>query len=67
MMAAAYRAGAWGARISGAGCCCCLFAIAPPEKRAEVFAALEAVGCEALDMHIVRDGIRVEISEVQPA
>ncbi|MHB9107263.1 MAG: GHMP family kinase ATP-binding protein [Armatimonadota bacterium] len=67
MMGAAYRGGAWGGRISGAGGGGCLFVIAPPEKRQEVIAELVSEGCDPLDVHIVRDGIQVDVSEVQPA
>ena len=44
-----------------------MMTLAPPEVRADVIAALEAEGCEYLDVHIVRDGVQVEIKDVQPA
>jgi len=67
MMAAARGAGSWGGRICGAGGGGCMMTYAPPERHAAVRAALEAEGCECLDVHIVRDGVQVTVKDVQPA
>lgn len=64
MMAAARNAGSWGGRICGAGGGGCMMTYAPPEKRRQVIDALVAEGCEYLDVHIVEDGVQVQVGDV---
>jgi len=63
MIDAAGDAGAWASKICGAGGGGCMLTIAPPERHAEVIAALEASGATYLATNIVQDGVQVRIGE----
>lgn len=62
MVAASRRAGAWASKLCGAGGGGCMMSIAPPDNRAAVIAALEAEGASAMDVQIVRDGVKVAVN-----
>jgi mevalonate kinase len=60
MILAACDAGAWGAKLSGAGRGDCMVALVPEEKRHDVFVALRGVGGEPLDVAGHASGVTVE-------
>jgi D-glycero-alpha-D-manno-heptose-7-phosphate kinase len=55
----AYRHGAEGAKVCGAGGGGCVVFVTPPEKRAEVASALAAAGATLLPFRIARRGVQV--------
>lgn len=57
---AAREAGAWGAKLSGAGGGDCVIALVPPERRAAVIAACEAAGGTLVDSAPHAPGVRLE-------
>ena len=60
MIYAARGAGAYGAKLSGAGGGDCMIAIIPEEKREEIETAIEKVGGEILKVQANAEGVRVE-------
>lgn len=60
MISAACGAGAWGAKMSGAGGGDCMIALAPPTKRASVEAAIKKAGGEVIHLTTHAAGVRVE-------
>ncbi|MGH9804958.1 MAG: GHMP kinase, partial [Candidatus Acidiferrales bacterium] len=58
----AYRQGAQGAKVCGAGGGGCVVFVAPPEKRARVAAALAAAGATLLPFRVARRGVLVRTS-----
>lgn len=60
MIAAAKKAGAYGAKLSGAGGGDCMIAIAPEEKRKAVGDAITAVGGQVIDVAVNAEGVRME-------
>ncbi len=60
MIAAARRAGAWGAKLSGAGGGDCMIAFAPEEKRKAVEEAITTAGGQVLDVPGNAEGVRIE-------
>ena len=59
LIAAATAAGAYAGKVCGAGGGGCLFCLAPPDRTADVAAALAAGGARLLDFTIETDGLRV--------
>ncbi len=60
MTNSARKAGAYGAKLSGAGGGDCMIAIIPEEKRQEISSAIEKVGGEVLDVKVSNKGVRIE-------
>lgn len=60
LLEGATRAGAWGGKACGAGGGGCIALLCPPERRAEVRAALAASGAVPLDAAPVTEGLTVE-------
>lgn len=60
MVYAAIDAGAWGAKLSGAGGGDCIIAIAPEDKRKAVEKAIEKVGGKIVETDANAPGVRVE-------
>jgi len=60
MNSGAIKAGAYGAKLSGAGGGDCMIAVAPEEKRSEVSTAIEKSGGTIIDVQTNTNGIRVE-------
>lgn len=60
MIHAALTAGAWGAKMSGAGGGDCMIALAPPAKRSSVEAAMKEAGGEVIHLATHEQGARVE-------
>ncbi len=60
MIAAARRAGAYGAKLSGAGGGDCMIAVVPPEARERVSAAIQDAGGTPLDVPVHAEGVRLE-------
>ncbi|GAB4408178.1 MAG: mevalonate kinase [Anaerolineae bacterium] len=58
---AARGAGAWGAKLSGAGGGDCVIALVPPERRAAVIAAWEAAGGTLVQAAPHAPGVRLEM------
>jgi D-glycero-alpha-D-manno-heptose-7-phosphate kinase len=67
MMTAARRAGAWANKLCGAGGGGCMVTLAPPEVRAAVIAALEHEGASYLDAQLTRQGVKVEVHDLDSA
>jgi mevalonate kinase len=64
MVDASLAAGAWGTKLCGAGGGGCMLTLAPPEKHADVIAALAAAGAIHMpDVQIVKEGVTVSIDE----
>ncbi len=57
---AAREAGAWGAKLSGAGGGDCVIALVPPDRRAAVIAAWQAAGGTLVDSVPHAPGVRLE-------
>jgi D-glycero-alpha-D-manno-heptose-7-phosphate kinase len=62
MISAAHKAGAFGAKLCGAGGGGCLIAIAPRKNRAAVARAVEERGAKILEARIARTGLAVSVS-----
>ncbi len=60
MVSASIKAGAWGAKLSGAGGGDCMIALVSKEKRKEVEKAIVNVGGEVINVQVNTDGVRVE-------
>ena len=60
LISAARNAGAYGAKLSGAGGGDCMIAVASDEKRQDVEKAIEKAGGEVMKVKINAEGIRVE-------
>ena len=59
LLARAMAAGAYAGKVCGAGGGGCLFCLAPPDRTADVAAALAAGGARLLDFRIEVEGLRV--------
>jgi len=59
MLKAARAAGAWGAKLCGAGGGGCMLIIVPPDARERVQHALIAEGASSMDIHMVQQGVQV--------
>ena len=60
LISAAKKAGAWGAKLSGAGGGDCMIALGPSDKRAAIQKAIADAGGEAIDVHPNAQGVRIE-------
>jgi D-glycero-alpha-D-manno-heptose-7-phosphate kinase len=60
LIARAIAAGAYGAKVCGAGGGGCLFCLTPPEKAADVRRALAAGGARLLDFAVETEGLKVD-------
>jgi len=60
LIKAAKSAGAYGAKLSGAGGGDCMIALGPPEKRAAVEAAIDGAGGEVVCVTATAPGVRIE-------
>jgi mevalonate kinase len=60
MTAAALSAGAYGAKLSGAGGGDCMIAISPENKRPSVIDALEKAGGQIIEINTGASGVRIE-------
>lgn len=60
MISAAKGAGAWGAKLSGAGGGDCMISVVSEEKRAEVEKAIAGVGGQVIHIRAHASGVRVE-------
>jgi len=58
MVGAARAAGAWGAKLSGAGGGDCMIALTPPEKKQQVMDAIEQAGGEIITVELQADGVK---------
>lgn len=63
LIAAARAAGAFGAKLSGAGRGDCMVAIVPDEKRPAVIDAIRRAGGESIDVPVGVEGVRAEAPE----
>lgn len=59
MVKAALDAGAWGAKLSGAGGGDCIIAIGPQSKKQKIEEAIEHVGGEIIDVSISLEGTKI--------
>ena len=60
LIVAAKGAGAWGAKLSGAGGGDCMIAIASEDKKARVEQAIEQAGGQVMRVQTHAEGVRVE-------
>ena len=60
LISAAKGAGAWGAKLSGAGGGDCMIALVSPEKREEVKTAITSAGGEVIAVDSNAEGVRIE-------
>jgi mevalonate kinase len=60
MIEAAKQAGAYGAKLSGAGGGDCMIALVPNENRHEIESAIESVGGKILKVNMKAEGLRFE-------
>lgn len=60
LITAAKGAGAWGAKLSGAGCGDCMIALAPPDKRKAIEEAITKAGGEVVRVTPNAEGVRIE-------
>ena len=60
LIARAIAAGAYAAKVCGAGGGGCLFCLTPPERVADVRRALAAGGAQLLDFAIETEGLKVD-------
>jgi mevalonate kinase len=62
MISASKKAGAWGAKLSGAGGGDCMIALTPNDKRKAVSDAITAAGGEVVDVSVNSEGVKIENS-----
>lgn len=60
MISVSMKAGAYGAKISGAGGGDCIIAVSPPEKHSDVENAIESVGGKIIPITTNEVGLRIE-------
>jgi mevalonate kinase len=60
MISAAKKAGAYGAKLSGAGGGDCMIALVPDDKRKAVGDAITSAGGQVIDVSVNAEGVRVE-------
>lgn len=60
MVIAARKAGAYGAKLSGAGGGDCMIALVPEEKRKNIEEVIKQVGGEIINVKISNEGVRLE-------
>lgn len=60
LIVAAKQAGAWGAKLSGAGGGDCMIALAPDDKKKAIESAIEAVGGQVIHIAPGAQGVRIE-------
>lgn len=60
MISGAKKAGAWGAKLSGAGAGDCMIALAPSDKREAIQKAIAEAGGQVIDVLPNEEGVRVE-------
>ncbi len=65
LIKAAKRAGAWGAKLSGAGGGDCMIAMAPPDRRQAVEDAIADAGGEVARVTPDAEGVRIETTDNQ--
>jgi mevalonate kinase len=65
LISAAKRAGAWGAKLSGAGGGDCMITLAPPDKRQLVEDAITEAGGEVVRVTPNAPGVRIESTDDQ--
>ncbi len=61
LISAAKKAGAWGAKLSGAGGGDCMIALATSDKREVIGKAIERAGGQAIDVRPNAEGVRIEL------
>lgn len=61
LISAAKKAGAWGAKLSGAGGGDCMIALANSDKRQAVSKAIERVGGQVIDVRANAQGVGIEL------
>ncbi len=60
LISAAKKAGAWGAKLSGAGGGDCMICLAPNDKQQAIRKAIEEAGGEVIDVDTDAEGVRIE-------
>jgi mevalonate kinase len=60
MISVAKKAGAWGAKLSGAGGGDCMIALTPNDKKKAVADAITKAGGQVIDVPVDAEGVRVE-------
>lgn len=60
MILAAKKAGAYGAKLSGAGGGDCMIALVSEERRKNVASAIESVGGQVIDVSVNTEGVKIE-------
>lgn len=60
LISAAKNAGAWGAKLSGAGGGDCMIALAAPERQVAVKDAITSAGGQVIDVRANAEGVRIE-------
>lgn len=60
LISAAKGAGAWGAKLSGAGGGDCMIALAPGDKREAINTAIREAGGQEIDVRANAEGVRIE-------
>lgn len=63
MIDAARKAGAYGAKLSGAGVGDCMIALIPPSKKSTVEKAIQKAGGEVLKVEVNAEGVRIETNK----
>lgn len=61
LISAAKKAGAWGAKLSGAGGGDCMIALGPNEKREAIQKAIADAGGQVIDVRLNAEGVRIEL------
>lgn len=65
LISAAKNAGAWGAKLSGAGGGDCMIALAPPERQVAVKDAIMSVGGQVIAVRANAQGVRLDTTDDQ--
>jgi len=65
LISAAKKAGAWGAKLSGAGGGDCMIAVAPQDKRQHVINEIRAAGGTVMDVTPGEQGVRLELNTAE--